>query len=75
MYADILCSLNGEAVDVVLDSFPFGGHTSTMDAFSIGRVVVTLPTHLMSGRCTQVRLNAFVLRCISAHRYVLKIRV
>lgn len=42
------------AVDVVLDSFPFGGHTSTMDAFSAGaKPVVTLPTKLMSGRCTQ----------------------
>jgi predicted O-linked N-acetylglucosamine transferase (SPINDLY family) len=42
------------AVDVVLDSFPFGGHTSSMDAFSAGgNPVVTLPTKLMSGRCTQ----------------------
>jgi len=46
------------AVDVVLDSFPFGGHTSTMDALSIGRPVVTLPTEFMSGRCTQVRRGA-----------------
>lgn len=39
-------------VDAVLDSFPFGGHTSSMDAFSNGLPVVTLPTSLLSGRCT-----------------------
>lgn len=42
-----------KAVDVIFDSFPFGGHTSTLDAFSAGVPVVTLPTDLMSGRCTQ----------------------
>ncbi|KAJ1478073.1 glycosyl transferase family 41-domain-containing protein [Baffinella frigidus] len=40
-------------VDVILDSYPFGGHTSTMDAFSAGCPVVTLPTDFLSGRCTQ----------------------
>jgi len=40
------------AVDVILDSFPFGGHTSSMDAFSNNLPVVTLPTELLSGRCT-----------------------
>jgi protein O-GlcNAc transferase len=40
-------------VDVLIDSFPFGGHTTSMDAFSAGCPVVTMPTDLMSGRCTQ----------------------
>jgi protein O-GlcNAc transferase len=40
-------------VDVLLDSFPFGGHTTSMDAFSAGCPVVSMPTDLMSGRCTQ----------------------
>lgn len=40
-------------VDVLIDSFPFGGHTTTMDAFSAGCPVVSMPTDLMSGRCTQ----------------------
>jgi len=40
-------------VDVLIDSFPFGGHTTSMDAFSAGCPVVSMPTDLMSGRCTQ----------------------
>ena len=46
------------AMDVLLDSFPFGGHTTTMDALSSGCPVVTLPTVLMSGRCSQGLLRA-----------------
>ena len=46
------------AMDVLLDSFPFGGHTTTMDALSSGCPVVTLPTDLMSGRCSQGLLRA-----------------
>jgi len=38
--------------DVILDSYPFGGHTSSMDAFSNDLPVVTLPSGLMSGSCT-----------------------
>mmetsp|Transcript_69501 Transcript_69501/g.163340 ORF Transcript_69501/g.163340 Transcript_69501/m.163340 type:complete len:685 (+) Transcript_69501:15-2069(+) len=44
-------------VDIVLDSFPFGGHTSSMDALSNNIPVVTLPTQLLSGRCTLGFLN------------------
>lgn len=40
-------------VDVLIDSFPFGGHTTSMDALSAGCPVVTMPTDFMSGRCTQ----------------------
>jgi len=40
-------------VDVLIDSFPFGGHTTSMDAFSAGCPIVTMPTDVMSGRCTQ----------------------
>jgi protein O-GlcNAc transferase len=39
--------------DVIIDSYPFGGHTTTMDAFTAGVPVVTLPTEYLSGRCTQ----------------------
>ncbi|EKX36071.1 hypothetical protein GUITHDRAFT_165818 [Guillardia theta CCMP2712] len=40
-------------VDVILDSYPFGGHTTSMEALAVGRPIVTLPTDFMSGRCTQ----------------------
>jgi protein O-GlcNAc transferase len=40
-------------VDVLLDPFPYGGCTSTLEAFSFGAPVVTLPTELLRGRFTQ----------------------
>jgi predicted O-linked N-acetylglucosamine transferase (SPINDLY family) len=42
-----------QAVDVLLDPFPYGGCTSSLEAFSFGVPVVTLPTRLLRGRFTQ----------------------
>eukprot|EP00123_Amoebidium_parasiticum_P000125 comp10318_c0_seq1/m.5119 comp10318_c0_seq1/g.5119 ORF comp10318_c0_seq1/g.5119 comp10318_c0_seq1/m.5119 type:complete len:699 (-) comp10318_c0_seq1:691-2787(-) len=39
-------------VDVVLDSYPFGGYTTSLECFSLGTPVVTLPHPLFAGRCT-----------------------
>ena len=38
--------------DVVLDTFVFGGGNSSMEAFAIGRPVVTLPSGQLRGRLT-----------------------
>ncbi len=39
--------------DVLLDPFPYGGGMSSLEAFSFGVPVVTLPSELLSGRLTQ----------------------
>jgi protein O-GlcNAc transferase len=46
------------AATVCLDSFPFGGHTTTMDLLVTGCPIVTLPSEFMAGRCTQGLLKA-----------------
>ena len=38
--------------DVVLDPFPYGGCTSSLEAFSFGVPIVTLPTQFLRGRFT-----------------------
>jgi protein O-GlcNAc transferase len=40
-------------MDVLLDPFPFGGGMSSLEAFSLGAPVVTLPTPFLRGRFTQ----------------------
>jgi predicted O-linked N-acetylglucosamine transferase (SPINDLY family) len=40
-------------VDVLLDPFPYGGGNSSLEAFSFGVPVVTLPTEFLRGRITQ----------------------
>jgi predicted O-linked N-acetylglucosamine transferase (SPINDLY family) len=39
--------------DVVLDTFPFGGCNSSLEAFSLGKVVVTQPGQMINGRFTK----------------------
>lgn len=37
----------------MLDSYPFGGYTTTMETWAVGNApVVTIPHMLMAGRCT-----------------------
>ena len=43
--------------DVLLDSFPFGGCTSSMEALVVGVPIVTLPGDTRNGRCTQALLQ------------------
>jgi protein O-GlcNAc transferase len=40
-------------IDVLLDPFPYGGGNSSLEGFSFGVPVVTLPTPLLRGRITQ----------------------
>jgi hypothetical protein len=41
----------------MLDSYPYGGYTSTLEALALELPVVTLPHSLMSGRCTAAFLR------------------
>ncbi len=50
-----------QVVDVTLDSFPCGGHASTMDALAAHTPVVTLPHELLCGRGSQALLTALHL--------------
>lgn len=40
------------AFDAILDPFYFGGGTTSLEIFAMGRPVVTMPTQLMRGRIT-----------------------
>lgn len=40
------------AADVILDPIPFGGMNTSYDPFSLGKVVVTLPSRFQRGRYT-----------------------
>tara|TARA_Y100000389_G_scaffold200193_1_gene240086 strand:+ start:2131 stop:4536 length:2406 start_codon:yes stop_codon:yes gene_type:complete len=43
--------------DVVLDSFFFGGDTTTREGFEVGAPIVTLPSNYLGGRWTQAYYN------------------
>ena len=30
--------------DIILDTYPFGGCNSSLEAFSLGKIVITLPS-------------------------------
>jgi len=60
-------------IDVTLDSFPCGGHTTTMDALAAHSPVVTLPHTLVSGRGSWAFLTALQLPhliAVDVHHYV-----
>jgi len=39
-------------IDIVLDSYPFGGCNTSLDAFNFNKIVVTLPSDKLNGRFT-----------------------
>lgn len=41
-----------KCVDVILDSYPFGGCNSSLEAFALGKAVITLPSDKINGRFT-----------------------
>lgn len=47
--------------DVVVDTFPYGGCTSSYEALLVGTPVVTLPSHSQRGRFTAAMLKAMGL--------------
>jgi len=60
-------------VDVLLDPFPYGGGNSSLEAFSFGTPVVTIPTEFLRGRITQAfcrRLGIDHCIATSQHDYV-----
>eukprot|EP00735_Rhodelphis_limneticus_P014055 TRINITY_DN8035_c0_g1::TRINITY_DN8035_c0_g1_i1::g.20165::m.20165 TRINITY_DN8035_c0_g1::TRINITY_DN8035_c0_g1_i1::g.20165 ORF type:complete len:693 (-),score=193.62,sp/Q9M8Y0/SEC_ARATH/27.88/1e-24,Glyco_transf_41/PF13844.1/0.00031,Glyco_transf_41/PF13844.1/1.5e-26,TPR_11/PF13414.1/2.6e+02,TPR_11/PF13414.1/5.5e+03,TPR_11/PF13414.1/7.8e-08,TPR_12/PF13424.1/7.2e+03,TPR_12/PF13424.1/0.023,TPR_12/PF13424.1/0.45,TPR_2/PF07719.12/88,TPR_2/PF07719.12/1.6e+03,TPR_2/PF07719.12/1.4,TPR_2/PF07719.12/3.2,TPR_1 len=44
--------------EVMIDSYPFGGYTTSLEAFSMGLPIVTLPHDMLAGRCTMAFLQA-----------------
>ena len=59
--------------DVVLDTYPFGGCNSCMEAFSLGKVVVTQPSVMINGRFTRgfyekMGLSKYI--CNSKEKYI-----
>jgi len=38
--------------DIVLDSYPFGGCNTSLDAFNFNKIVITLPSEKLNGRFT-----------------------
>ena len=53
-------------VDVLLDPFPYGGGNSSLEAFSFGVPVVTLPTEFLRGRITQAFCRRLGIdRCVA----------
>ena len=41
-----------KCVDIVLDAYPFGGCNSSLEAFNLGKVVITIPSDKINGRFT-----------------------
>lgn len=53
--------------DVLLDTFPFGGGNTSLEAFAFGTPVVTLAHHLMRGRITLACYQQMgLLDCVAA---------
>jgi predicted O-linked N-acetylglucosamine transferase (SPINDLY family) len=60
-------------VDVLLDPFPYGGGNSSLEGFSFGVPVVTLPTQFLRGRITQAFCRRLGIEsCIARdlHEYI-----
>jgi hypothetical protein len=48
---NIFCSYMYHS-EIILDTFPFGGCNSSMEAFGIGKIVITMPSRFLPGRFT-----------------------
>merc|ERR1712216_221199 len=46
---------------VMLDTFPFGGYTTSLEALSLGLPIVTLPHKMLAGNCTAAFLRVMGL--------------
>jgi predicted O-linked N-acetylglucosamine transferase (SPINDLY family) len=38
--------------DIILDPYPFGGCNSSLEAFSLGKIVITCASNMINGRFT-----------------------
>ena len=38
--------------DIVLDTYPFGGCNSSLEVFSLGKIIITYPSEFLPGRFT-----------------------
>jgi len=64
-----------KSVDIILDSYPFGGCNTSLQAFSLGKVVMTLPGDKLSSRFTYgfyQKMNITEPICTSIKDYVNK---
>ena len=57
-----------QVADVILDPYPFGGDTSSREAFLVGTPIVTLPSEQLPGRYTQVRTKILYIYCTNHRR-------
>jgi predicted O-linked N-acetylglucosamine transferase (SPINDLY family) len=59
--------------DIILDVYPFGGCNSSLEAFSMNKVIVTQPSDMINGRFTtgfykKMQLNKYI--CKSKDEYI-----
>ena len=53
--------------DAILDTFYFGGGNSSLEAFSVGAPIVTLPGNMLRGRITYAQYRAMEMDDLVAH--------
>lgn len=61
--------------DVILDTFPFGGCNSSLEAFSLNKPVITMPSDMINGRFTYgfyKKMNIMDLICTTKEKYIEK---
>jgi protein O-GlcNAc transferase len=59
--------------NIVLDIYPFGGCNSSMEAFSLNKVIVTQPSQMINGRFTRgfyTKMGLDNLICNNKEEYI-----
>lgn len=62
-------------MDIILDSYPFGGCNTSLDAFNFNKIVITLPSEKLNGRFTlgfYKKMEIYEPIAIDADDYVYK---
>jgi FkbM family methyltransferase len=64
-----------KCVDIVLDSYPFGGCNSSLEAFYLNKVVITMPANKINGRFTYgfyLKMGILEPVCYNQNEFVTK---